>query len=96
MTTPYLTLIAAAVQQAEIADWSYGRGDRHDAIRLPHPSDCGAEQGDGDGPPSWGDYPSEVIAEIERQVVAKLAPGRRVADGGEDEAGSYLILAVVA
>ena len=89
----YSDLIAAAVAGAELSSWSYGHGDEHDAIRLPHPTECGETHGEDDAYPCWGDYPAAVVKEIERQAIATLAPGRTVEDGGVDKSGEYLILA---
>jgi hypothetical protein len=87
-------LVVKAVSLAIRTTWSDGR-HRHDAIRVPHPTDCGETTKEGSPPPCWGDYPSDVTQEIDRRTLAALAPGRGVVDGGCDEDGNYLILADV-
>jgi len=93
MRSEYVALIEKAVDGASLTTWHYGHGGRHDAIRIPHPIDCGETTEEGSPPPCWGDYPSEVVEEINRRALAALAPGRVVVDGGGDEDGEYSILA---
>jgi len=93
MRSEYVALIEKAVDGASLTTWHYGHGGRHDAIRIPHPIDCGETTEEGSPPHCWGDYPSEVVEEINRRTLAALAPGRVVVDGGGDEDGEYSILA---
>jgi hypothetical protein len=86
--------LRASIEGAEYmpGGWATGTGDRRDCIRVPHPLDCGAVQEAGDPPPCWGDWAPELIELRDQELIARLAPGRRILEGDLQDDGEYLVL----